>query len=125
MIDKSGREILPGDLVVYGHALGRCAGLQYAKVLKIHPYKETWRGDGQEKIRVQGVNVNDNDLGVTLSAKQLEHQKYLLEHYPAGKWRGAPSLIKPSTLSFSSRILKITRDQVPPDVLALLDTVEV
>lgn len=45
-VDKAGREILPGDLIVYGHALGRSAALQYGKALEILP-------DG--RLRVQGV----------------------------------------------------------------------
>jgi hypothetical protein len=35
MRDKSGRELEPGDFIVYGHALGRCAGLRYGVVLEV------------------------------------------------------------------------------------------
>jgi hypothetical protein len=31
--DKAGREIQVGQYIVYGHALGRCAGLRYGVVL--------------------------------------------------------------------------------------------
>lgn len=38
--DKLGREIKVGDIICYGHALGRCAALRVGKVLKVTHRKE-------------------------------------------------------------------------------------
>jgi hypothetical protein len=54
--DKAGREVKVGDLIVYGHALGRCAGLQYARVVEIRLVA------GIPKIQVQGVSWDWNDM---------------------------------------------------------------
>jgi ribonuclease HI len=45
--DKIGKEIRVGDLIVYGHALGRCAGLRIGEVLEIK----------DSKLVVQGVDA--------------------------------------------------------------------
>ncbi len=45
--DKLGQEILKGDFIVYGHNLGRCAGLRIGKVLKI---------DEKGRITVRGID---------------------------------------------------------------------
>lgn len=96
-LDKSGHIILAGDLIVYGVAYGRSAGLSYGKVLEVAAPKENWRGKGKVKLRVQGVDK---------------------------PW-GAVQTKKPGTLEFSERVLKITRDYVPADILAHLDKIEV
>ena len=46
--DKTGTEIKEGDFIVYGHALGRCAGLRIGKVLAIKHHADkayTWSAD--------------------------------------------------------------------------------
>jgi hypothetical protein len=97
--DKVGNELQPGDLIIYGHALGRCAGLRYGKVLYAKESKSAWSDKTKNNLRVQGV---DDDWS---------HMK--------------PELAKPGTLQFSTRILKVRRDQIPANVLALLDGVNV
>lgn len=60
-IDKSGREVKVGDFIVYGHNLGRCAGLRFGKVLKIEKTAHPWRDDEDEwKIGVQGIDDDWN-----------------------------------------------------------------
>jgi len=91
--DKAGYLLVPGDLIVYGHALGRCAGLQYGKVIGI---TEGLCGDYQgtliPKLRIIGVHDGP-----------------------------PPELLeRESLLEFSERILKITESQVPANVLVLL-----
>jgi hypothetical protein len=96
--DKADRVVNPGDLIVYGHNLGRCASLQYGKVVKVQ-MGSTHRGSQPVvKIRVQGVDSN---------------------------WRSEVRLMNQSVLQFSERTLKVTRDQVPKFVLDLLDQVKV
>ena len=97
--DKTGTPLQPGDLIIYGHALGRCAALQYAKVLGIQWSKDTW-GVPTPKVRVQGVDLDDN----------------FNPNVP-------PKLQRISVLSFGPRTLKIPRESVEARTLALLDTV--
>ena len=59
--DKAGCDLKPGDFIVYGHALGRCAGLQYGVVLEIlPPNRKGWTGSKSPRIRVQGIDLDDN-----------------------------------------------------------------
>jgi hypothetical protein len=92
--DKAGRELRPGDLIVYGHALGRCAGLRYGRILAVQPGKSS---PESMRLRVQGVDDDTN-------------------------WSGlGPRLCNPGTLSFEGRVLRVEREQVPSAVLSLLD----
>lgn len=99
--DKAGKPVLSGDLIVYGHALGRCAGLRYGKVLALIPHPDKDRvynktGDRDCKLRIIGV---DDDWS---------------SHKP-------PELLsKASVVSFGARVLKLHPDQVPLKVLELL-----
>lgn len=104
-LDKAGREVRPGDLIIYGHALGRCAGLRYGKVLAITWKTAFYRGEKKEPhFTVQGVDTDWSDW----------------DH------RGQPELCgRKGTLQYGSRILVLERDQVPMAVLELLDSVEV
>jgi hypothetical protein len=109
-IDKAGREVLPGDYIIYGHALGRCAGLQYGRVVAvIPPAGDQYRGVCA-KIRVRGVDANDNWLGYS--------------GYGSGWRAGELELLKPGTLSFPSRVLKVEPHQIPEAIWKLLDQVE-
>ena len=110
--DKTGRPLKPGDLVIYGHALGRCAGLQYGKVLAVTEGKFGY-DQVFPKLRVQGGSMDDNndfhDPEWT-ATRRTKHGDPLV------------SLLKPSTLSFPSRVLRVTREQVPAAVLKALET---
>lgn len=120
--DKAGRTVKPGDLIVYGHALGRCASLQYGKVLAITSQRKTayhWDSKTKEhhsreydhaKLKVKGVRFEDNWSGL-----------------PEGSgWRdNEVAELRAGVLEFSSRVLKVTRDQIPQLVLEALDKIEV
>jgi hypothetical protein len=105
-LDKSGREIKLGDLIVYSAALGRSAILQYGKILNIkfkpdrvhNPSTRDWEDAESPRYRVQGVYTT---------------------------WDGVAALNQQGTLLFSDRILVIQRDQIPNAELNLLDTVTV
>jgi hypothetical protein len=44
MKDKTEKsEIVVGSYIVYGHALGRCAGLKFGRVVKIDTYNDYFR----------------------------------------------------------------------------------
>jgi hypothetical protein len=100
--DKSGRVVKPGDLVVYGVAYGRCAGLSYGKVLEVrdnpsYDRNSEYNRAGKAKLRVSGVDK---------------------------PW-GSVQVKKPGFLEFSERVLVITPEQVPQDILVKLDKIEV
>ena len=99
MVDKLGQEIKPGAWIIYGHALGRCAGLRVGKVLKIALGPETdmpW--NRRDRISVWGF---DDD-----------HIDYF-RHNPGDKWAEPKPLSKPSTVLFSSRCVVVPESFVP------------
>lgn len=101
MKDKSGKDIKPGDIIVYGKALGRCAGMQYGKVLYItlsdNKYHYIGSGHPRKVEKVRFVGIDDG-------------------------WK--KSLQKASTLEFSERILVVSRKQVNAQALKLLDSIK-
>jgi len=99
MKDKSGKDIKPGDIIAYGKALGRCAGMQYGKVLYITKSADRWSpSTKREKIRFIGVDDG---------------------------WMDEVRLQKPATLEFSERMLIVSREQVNKKALKLLDTIDI
>jgi hypothetical protein len=95
--DKAGETLKPGDLIVYGKLLGRCAGLQFGKVLYLYEPKDNWRNEKQ--VKVWFIGVDD------------------------GWVREPMKLQKPSCLMFHNRVLKISRSHVSEEALKLLDGV--
>ena len=116
VFDKIGQQIKLGSIVVYGHALGRCAALQLGKILSIKvTYKTAHRCIGQDmekgwqyeeyeqpeyRFSVQGVNMHDN-------------------------WSPdeTPSLLRKGTLQFPSRIIVLDPAVIPEKIRTLLDSV--
>jgi len=96
--DKLGQEVGVGDCIIYGHALGRCAGLRIGKVLKIikktidNDYLSPWR------ITVQGV---DDDW---------DHNE--------------PSLCRKGTLQFPKRIMRVDTNTLPDNIQELLRNIK-
>lgn len=93
-LDRTGRPINVGDYIVYGHALGRCAGLQFGKVLAIK-FRQARYHDPNVAITVIGV---DEDFG---------HKPKL------NRSTGA--------LLFPSRIVVLDRDRLPAEIADMLD----
>lgn len=63
IVDKVGQKIEVGSLVVYGHALGRCAGLRIGKVLRIEEAKKgysSWDGDTPEGVKITVWGIDDD-----------------------------------------------------------------
>lgn len=62
--DKAGVKVVPGDFIIYGHALGRCAGLRYGKVLALVPHPKSYFGceqkAGDRECRLRIIGVNDD-----------------------------------------------------------------
>lgn len=54
-IGKDGRTVCVGDFVIYGHNLGRCAGMRFGIVLKIEVVTD-YRGDDEWRIQVRGID---------------------------------------------------------------------
>lgn len=109
--DKTGREVLPGDYIVYGHALGRCAGLQYGRVVAVLPPTRDPHMGVCAKIRVRGVDAHDNWLGYSKANRGYKADEV--------------ELLKPGTLSYPSRVLRVEPYQIPERVRLLLEQVEI
>ena len=98
MKDKAGVNIAPGSFIVYGHALGRCAGLRYGVVKEVTKSKEVdWSGKKVDRVRVRGV---DDDWTMDVKPELLSKDSYL---------------------SFGNRILLIDIEQMPHAIFKLLD----
>src|ERR1039458_3246500 len=54
--DAIGQPISVGDLIAYGHALGRCAGVRIGKVLSINPPKKDMYTTLPDTITVWGID---------------------------------------------------------------------
>ncbi len=89
--DKAGQEISVGDYIVYGHALGRCAGLRFGRVLAINGKKLDHRDRPKHHFTVRSI---DDD------------------------WEGEPPKLnaKKGTLQFAERILVID-PKILPDII--------
>lgn len=95
MLDKAGTLIKPGDFIVYGQALGRCASLNYARVTDVGESKDEY--NKHPTCRVVGVTASFS--------------------------RGL-QLQKPATLHFSERILVVTPQQMDFASFSLLNSVD-
>lgn len=105
-LDKSGREIHSGDLIIYGSALGRSATLQYGKIVAIK-FKSD-REFNRDKKEWEDVEV----------------PRYTVQGVSTWSWASEnASLLQKGTLSFGDRILILHRDQLPKAVLDILDGV--
>lgn len=56
-LDKTGREVNVGDVIIYSKALGRSAGLQWGRVLDIVPNND-YNPPHPAKLKVIGVDDN-------------------------------------------------------------------
>lgn len=93
--DKIGQQIKSGDIVVYGHLIGRCAALKIGKVVKAFR-KWSWQG---EEFRISVVGVED------YSYKKVKE------------------LSRMGTLQFPDRIIVLETSKVPQEYKDLLDKV--
>lgn len=106
-LDKSGREIKPGDTIVYGHVLGRSGALQYGKIIAL------------KQVSAPKWNYTTNqEEGVPVTHFTVQGVSYYDEE-------SKPSLLRRGTLQFGDRILVLHEDQVPASVRELLATVEI
>ena len=104
--DKSGKILAPGDLIVYGHALGRCASLKYGKVVAIEWSAESYDGDKKPKLKIRGLDDDGSQWSHwDINSAKISNRKSVLE--------------------FPSRVLKIERDQLPNEYVKLFDSVQV
>lgn len=94
--DKTGRRIDLGDFVVYGHALGRSAGLRFGKVLAIKPRPPRFHSDPAVSITVIGIEDDWSHREVALCSRV-------------------------GTLQFPERTVVIEPERMPANLKALLD----
>jgi len=117
ILDKIGQEIIPGCIIAYGHALGRCAGLRLGKVIKlscrIKPAFANYPERREYRITVHG----------------LDDDSYDTNEPNLTNWRGekyqAKLLEKKSTLQFPSRVVVLNEKLLPEDFRKLLASVEI
>ncbi len=109
--DLAGQRIHVNDIIAYGHALGRCAGLQIAKILSIYRVpvvKTSYRTDFTTNTRIQ-------------EEASVYETSFLIWAVSTG-WRGDLILnSKKSTLQFNNRIVVLDRTKVRKDMVRLLD----
>jgi hypothetical protein len=101
-LDKSGNPIEVGTYIVYGHALGRCAGLRFGKVLGIKrkpkpSYREFHSLDSQWSITV--IGYDDDSL-----------------------MRRDKACDRAGTLGFPDRILVIPKEWLTEEIRSALDS---
>lgn len=59
VLDKLGKEIKEGCYIIYGHALGRSAGLAFGKVISVSTGEKKYYNGGSYtvyKIKIRGVD---------------------------------------------------------------------
>lgn len=92
MKDKCGVPLEGGDYIVYGHALGRCAGLRYGLVLeanddsiKIIGYNDDWPGSkyGDHLLSKPSRLVFPGRILRIYSSQVPEHIQLALGEYAA------------------------------------------
>lgn len=101
ILDKLGNEIKPGCYIVYGHALGRCAGLRMGKVLAVATKPPPYGIILGYKITVWGV---DDDWSYSNRQPQL--------------------LSKKSTLQFPDRMIVLDHSMIPKNIMELFDSIK-
>ncbi len=115
--DKSGAPLMPGDYIVYGYNLGRCASLRYGKVLGMKETKNPaqYERATKTKLKIRGCDFYKGQEAF-VSQNGSEYKAYEPK---------ANLLYSASWLEFGDRVLCIHPDQMPPEVLAELAPIEV
>ena|SRR5579863_9567177 len=98
--DKLGQELKPGRWIVYGHNLGRCAGLRIGMIIAAVKGEESERCPWNRQDRITVWSIDD------------DHAAYAAFH-PEDSWSSPKPLSKKSTLLFASRCLVIPTALVP------------
>jgi hypothetical protein len=99
--DKIGQEITPGSIIVYGHALGRCAALKIGKVFAVARKVGEWNKRLEYRITVVGVEENS--------------------------WKSSEKLsiqTRKGTLQFPDRCIVLSKDMVSEEFLNVLNRIE-
>lgn len=105
--DKIGQEITVGSYVVYGSPLGRCAGLRVGIVKSIKE-KEDYRWPENKYIfTVRGIDMEWN-------YKDIDNFSETNDRISLNK--------KDGHLNFSTRIIVLQENQLPPYLVKLLQS---
>jgi hypothetical protein len=102
--DKTNREIHVGDFIVYGHALGRCAGLRIGKVLKIKEKESCWGDKILKGFSITVIGIDDD----WADSPYMHSEPKLCSHV--------------GHLLYPNRIIVVDRRNVPQNYLSLLDS---
>ena len=97
--DKIGQEISVGSFIVYGHALGRSAGLRLGRVLEISKGKP---GPFDKGWSIKVIGIEDNEY-----------------------WDKPPEACqRVGTLKFPERIVVLNKRKFPKNLKKILDEYE-
>ncbi len=101
MKDKLGNSINIGSYIVYGHNLGRCAGLRIGRILDIKGKLEKYSSTGELKFHFTVIGIDDDYFNPNSNSNKIT------------------LLSKKSTLQFNDRIIVL--DKLPKEYKDLLD----
>lgn len=109
--DKLGKDITVGCAIVYGHALGRCAGLRIGKVLKI---EYEWHED----VWVEHWQTKEKRL------HSPAHYTYKIKVWGTdddyGGFYGVKLNTSSGTLLYPDRIIVVDYNTLPKEYIELL-----
>jgi hypothetical protein len=114
LTDKLGQEIKAGVWIIYGHNLGRCAGLRIGKVLAAEMGESSFNGvptpwNRQDRITVWGLNDDS-----------VEYAKF----HPNDTWSQPKPLQHKSTLLYAARCLVVPVDLIPESYRKMIEEKE-
>lgn len=97
--DKIGQRIVPGSIIAYGHAMGRCAGIRIGKVIKTQ-WKDVEKYSYSPSCRITVHGIDDD-------------------------WSSQPPklALKKGTLMFPDRIIVLNPSTIPSAYQCLLDDI--
>jgi hypothetical protein len=114
MYDKIGQEITVGAIIVYGHALGRCAALQLGKVLALKTTMKPGHQWNPATKKHENCEVPEYRITVQGITETANWRNDYIEEL---------TLLRKGTLQFPDRTIVLERSKVPQKIVELLDTV--
>ena len=123
--DKCDSEIVPGDLIIYAHNNEKRPSINYAIVLEVKMYKEFIKMPQLKLLenckRIKNTEyykfIYDSSVYILTNNKTEASQiKLKILGYPDIHYE-PPIKTRPSSISFSKSILKITSNQIPKNIL--------
>jgi hypothetical protein len=110
--DFMGQPMRVGQIIVYGHALGRCAALKVGKIMKLSAEKKpAYYQNGEDRIEYR----------ITVQGVEYVHTYDQATDTHGMKWE----LCRKGILQFPDRCKVVHDHEVPAEIKTLLDEVKV